>query len=288
MKVTKDNYSPLVTVAMVTYNSEKYVRTAIDSVLASSYTNFELIISDDCSTDNTWIIISEYKDSRIKASQNNPNIREYNNRNKCIDLANGKYIIFIDGDDYIYPHGLEHMVKHMEEHPDCAMGLSRPYDARYIYPVQISPHEALINHFCGKSTLNLALVRNFFKTDILKTEFRFPEKYIAGDHYLRIHIAAKYPSLLIYDGLVHWRLHDTQASQIFSYSIQGILESWEMDQKVLDNENIPLNKKEVIQCKNALKRKINKLALRRLLKLQFLNAIKLIFLKDSIKKRIID
>jgi len=59
--------TPDVTVAMVTYNSGKYVGVAIESVLSSSYTNFELIISDDASGDNTWDIISSYNDARIRA-----------------------------------------------------------------------------------------------------------------------------------------------------------------------------------------------------------------------------
>ena len=94
---------PLFTVATITYNSSRWVRQAIESVLASSYTDFEYIISDDCSTDDTWDIIQEYKDGRIKAWRNQTNIGEYPNRNIVLRQAKGKYFLFIDGDDLTYP-----------------------------------------------------------------------------------------------------------------------------------------------------------------------------------------
>src|SRR5438105_4541179 len=100
------NEWPLVTVITVTYNSAAYVRDAIESVLAQTYDNIEYIIGDDYSTDNTWQIIREYKDERIRAYRNEKNLGEYPNRNKAISLATGKYLIFIDGDDILYPHGI--------------------------------------------------------------------------------------------------------------------------------------------------------------------------------------
>lgn len=267
--------SPLVTVAMVTYNSAKYLGMAIDSVLSSSYTNFELIISDDCSTDNTWDIIREYKDQRIRASRNETNLREYPNRNKCIDLAKGEFIIFIDGDDYIYPHGLEHFVKLMLNNPECAMGLSRPYDARYIYPIKLSPQESIKNHFLSTSTLNLALVRNIFITEVLKKEIKFPTKFIAGDHYLRLQLATKYPCLLIYDGLVHWRLHENQASQQFNTQIHGILENWKIENDILNHKDVPLSKKELRLSKKRKYIRLRTEIIKQLMKVNFVNAFKL-------------
>ena len=92
---------PLVSVITVTYNSEAYVRDAIESILASSYVNFELLIQDDQSVDSTWTIIGEYKDTRIKAVRNEVNIGEYPNRNRALERVTGKYVLFIDGDDMI-------------------------------------------------------------------------------------------------------------------------------------------------------------------------------------------
>ena len=89
---------PLVTVITVTYNSSLYIRDAIESVLTQPYPNFEYIIADDCSTDNTWDIINEYKDSRIKKYRNETNLKEYPNRNKAVTMASGDYVVFVDGE----------------------------------------------------------------------------------------------------------------------------------------------------------------------------------------------
>src|ERR1039458_6787046 len=100
--------NPKVTVAMVTFNSAKYVAQAIESILAQDFSSFELLICDDCSTDQTWAIIQGYVDTRIRAIRNDKNIGEYANRNQALFRAEGKYLIFIDGDDYLYPHCLGH------------------------------------------------------------------------------------------------------------------------------------------------------------------------------------
>ena len=113
--------APLVTIITVTYNSSKYVRDAIEGVLAQTYTNIEYIIGDDCSTDDTWSIIREYKDPRIKAYRNETNLGEYPNRNKAILMSTGEYLLFIDGDDYIYPHGLSYYVDLITKYPQAAI-----------------------------------------------------------------------------------------------------------------------------------------------------------------------
>lgn len=67
---------PLVTVITVAYNSSAYLRVAIESVLAQSYANIEYIICDDYSTDDTWDIICEYTDARIRAYRNEKNLTD--------------------------------------------------------------------------------------------------------------------------------------------------------------------------------------------------------------------
>ncbi len=94
-------------VITVSYNSARFIGHTINSVLNQTYKNFEYIILDDNSTDSTWQIIEGFKDERINAYRNPNNLGEYQNRNKAIEIASGKYIIFIDGDDYMYWNALE-------------------------------------------------------------------------------------------------------------------------------------------------------------------------------------
>ena len=99
---------PLISVIITTYNRERYIKEAIQSVLTSTFKDYELIISDNCSTDRTVSIIKEFllKDHRIKLYTNKENLGEYSNRILAASYASGKYIKYLDADDIIYPNSL--------------------------------------------------------------------------------------------------------------------------------------------------------------------------------------
>lgn len=109
--------TPIVSVCIPSYNSEKYIYFAIDSVLQQQYQNFELIITDDCSTDNTVKIILSYNDERIKFYQNKVNLGPEKNWNSLLNKAKGKYIKLLCDDDVLYPDCLIKQINVLE-HPD--------------------------------------------------------------------------------------------------------------------------------------------------------------------------
>ena len=94
---------------MTTYNGEKYLREQIDSILAQTINDFELIICDDCSTDSTWNILSSYSsiDPRIKIYRNEKNLGYMKNFEKAMGLCKGEYIALSDQDDIWMPNHLE-------------------------------------------------------------------------------------------------------------------------------------------------------------------------------------
>lgn len=108
---------PLVSIITPLYNSEKYIAETIESVLAQTYSNWEMIIVDDCSKDNSTKIVEEYqkKDRRIKLYRNEINKGVSYTRNRAIDLSQGKYIAFLDSDDLWKKEKLEKQIKFMEE-----------------------------------------------------------------------------------------------------------------------------------------------------------------------------
>ena len=112
-----------VSVLTPVYNTEKYVRQAIESILNQTFKDFEYIIVDDCSTDRTWEIVQEYakRDSRIKLYRNEKNLYIAANRNVCLSKANGKYIVWQDADDISMPQRIEKQFKFMEEHPEVGI-----------------------------------------------------------------------------------------------------------------------------------------------------------------------
>ncbi len=111
-------YLHMVSVLMPVYNAAKYIREAIDSILNQTFTDFEFLIINDGSTDNTADIVNEYKDPRIKLVSNDSNCGLIYTLNKGIDLAQGKYIARMDADDICAPQRLEMQVGYLEKNPD--------------------------------------------------------------------------------------------------------------------------------------------------------------------------
>ena len=107
----------LVSVIIPTYNSEKYIDETLNSVLAQTYREFEIIIIDDCSKDNTWEIIKEYekKYNNIVCLKQERNKGVAEARNRGINKATGRYIAFLDSDDLWYKEKLEEQLKFMKE-----------------------------------------------------------------------------------------------------------------------------------------------------------------------------
>ena len=105
--------NPLVSIIMPAYNSEKYIDEAIQSVIEQTYLNWELLITDDGSTDKTTEIIKTFTDSRIVLYQQENN-GVSSARNKSLDVAKGKYITFLDADDLLPPLSLEARVNYLE------------------------------------------------------------------------------------------------------------------------------------------------------------------------------
>ena len=89
----------LVSIIMPNYNSGKYISESIESVLAQTYENWELIVVDDCSSDDSIEVIKSYSDPRIKLIQNEKNSGAAISRNNAIAVASGEFIAFLDSDD---------------------------------------------------------------------------------------------------------------------------------------------------------------------------------------------
>lgn len=103
----------MISIVTPTHNCEKYISKTIESILNQTYKDFELIIIDDFSSDGTLQIINSYKDPRIKIIKNKKNMGAAYCRNKGIELSNGDYIAFLDGDDIWDPLKLEKQLKFM-------------------------------------------------------------------------------------------------------------------------------------------------------------------------------
>lgn len=127
VKETNPDYfkdPPLVSICIPTYNRADMVGMAIESALAQSYPNIEVIVVDNASTDSTALNVSRFNDSRLKYEKNSRNLGLFGNFNRCIELAKGKYIHILHSDDFIGPDFTKTCVRVMEANPHIAMTFS--------------------------------------------------------------------------------------------------------------------------------------------------------------------
>lgn len=211
--MTKSNM-PLVSVLMTAYNREKYIAEAIESVLASNYTNFELIIVDDCSNDRTLEITKEFalKDERISFYKNETNLGDYPNRNKAVQYAKGKYIKYCDSDDKLFDWTLDYCVKMMEKYPDAGLGiLNLNKDIKQEY---LRPADAINMNFFQKEILSIGPSGTILRRDAFeKVGYYKPDYGPASDMYFNLKMAAAFPIVLLDKVFFFYRVHAGQQIQ---------------------------------------------------------------------------
>lgn len=204
---------PTVSVLVTSYNRSAYLEESVDSILASTYQDCEIVIVDDCSTDNSLDVATKLaaRDTRIRVYANESNLGDYNNRNKAASFAGGKYLKYLDADDTIYSHSLGLMVTALEEFPDAALALSQNViDPESPYPHCLSPAEAFERHFLGRSPIGVGPSAAIIRRSAFEQVGGFSGRRHVGDTELWLRLAEKWPIVLLPPALVWWRRHDEQ------------------------------------------------------------------------------
>jgi glycosyltransferase involved in cell wall biosynthesis len=112
--------SPFFSIVIPSYNRSKLIQGTLDSVLAQTFTDFEVWIVDNCSTDDTAAVVDTYcqRDARIQFVQNDQNYDRSYSRNRGIELSRGQYISLLDSDDFLLPSCLEDAYQFIQKNPD--------------------------------------------------------------------------------------------------------------------------------------------------------------------------
>lgn len=172
MNIEKKTAFPLVSVITPAYNAEPFIRETIESVLAQSVSDWELIVIDDGSTDNTQKIVAEYAktDARIRLVLNEKNMGVARTRNHGLDLFQGKYVAFLDSDDYWEHQMLEKMVARAQKTGAdiiyCSYALvdesGRKVCNDFIVPPQTTFRESIVRSVitCSTVLITADLARN--------------------------------------------------------------------------------------------------------------------------------
>ena len=205
--------APRVSVLMTAYNRASFIASSIESVLAQTFTDFELVIVDDCSTDGTLDIARRYErlDSRVHLSVNPRNLGDYGNRNHAATLARAPLFKYHDSDDLMYPHCLDVMVSMMLSEPRASFGLSRaamwPGGA---CPMLLTPRMAYQREFLGAGLFMCGPAGAMFRTDAFRRLGGFVDAGAPSDQLFWMRACTTEHVLLLPADLFWYRLHPAQ------------------------------------------------------------------------------
>jgi glycosyltransferase involved in cell wall biosynthesis len=263
---------PFVSVLMTCYNREQFIAEAIESVLASTYTKFQLIIVDDASTDNTVEIANAYarKDNRISLYINSKNLGDYPNRNRAASYATGKYLKYVDSDDLLFPESISVMVKMMEECPEAGLGIcdfcAKKPEA---YPLVLTAREAYSFHYHRRPIFFASPGQVIFCNEAFHAVGGFPEKRMVGDFEMWHKMALHFPLLLLPSNLYWVRQHVGQEVMLQN---KYILDYERIKVNYLLGKNTPFSRKEAFTIFRKRQYTVLKIFIRKLSAFQFAEA----------------
>ena len=178
---------PVVSIIIPIFNQEKYLRECLESIRLQSFHDFEAIMVDDGSTDNSCLIYEEYaKDDYRFVLCRKTNSGVSSTRNVGIDIARGKYVLFVDADDKLPHDAIENHLKHYSENIDLTTGSMILFskDNQEVYKIAVSAHETVSTDKClydftpnGEADWQRYMVNRMMRMSIIKeNNLRFNEK----------------------------------------------------------------------------------------------------------------
>ncbi len=271
--------NPLISILTTLYNREKYIADCIESVLSSSFQDWEMIIVDDQSSDRSVEIAQQFasQDARIKVYVNEKNLGDYPNRNQAASYAKGKYLKYIDADDTIYPHGLEIMVSAMERNPEAVLGsqcVIREY--KVPYPFLLQKETLFKEYFFGHNFFSSGPTGTIIRKDIFEKVGGYSGTRFVGDTELWTKMAFEGPVVFFQPALIWWRTHEDQETNHEKKHEKELLSNkHQLFKDILSNPLLPLKENQRGQIIKKYKQTSFKEGLSALLK--YRNMVKCVF-----------
>lgn len=210
---------PIVTVLLPVYNGEQYLKDAIDSILAQSYSNFVFLIINDGSSDRSEEIILSYTDSRIQYLNNEQNLGLISTLNKGLQLVNTKYVARMDADDISLPQRLEKQVAFLESHPEVGIlgTWSQSFGERNNH---IAKYQAEHESIRYKQLYQIQLVHPtcMMRMDVLKSlPFVYDKNYTHAEDYELFTRLSHVTKLANLQEVLHlYRKHSSAVSSVYN------------------------------------------------------------------------
>jgi glycosyltransferase involved in cell wall biosynthesis len=239
-------HAPLVSVLMTAFNRERYIAAAIQSVLVQTFDDFELVIVDDGSRDQTVTIAREYArtDARIRVSVNERNLGDYRNRNHAASLARGRFLKYHDSDDIMYPHCLAAMAPALLAEPRAGFALSTAgFWPGGACPMLLTPRMCYQREFLGSGMFNGGPASALFRREMFEALGGFGAFGAASDYIFWIEACASYAVLLVPGNLFWYRQHPGQELQSAA-AARDYARTPQHAWRALSSPNCPLDSRE--------------------------------------------
>jgi glycosyltransferase involved in cell wall biosynthesis len=220
---------PLVSVIINVLNGAATLPEAVDSVLTQTFSDWELIVWDDCSTDGSGEILSGYVDGRIRYVRSEEQVALGKARQRAIELARGEWVAFLDQDDIWLPHKLERQLALARDKSDIALlygrtvrfypgGAERDYDQAHEYT--FLPEGDIFEELFSNSCF-IAMSSAVFRRSALREIGGIPDSItIIPDYYLYTAIARRFPAAALQEVVCRYRMHEGNTSRVTAMEVQ--------------------------------------------------------------------
>jgi glycosyltransferase involved in cell wall biosynthesis len=247
-RLTTSN-SPLLSVCVPVYNGERYLEESLNSVLSQDFTAFELVVVDDCSTDESAAIIAHCKDHRLRTCFNEQRLGLVGNWNRCLELSRGRFVTLFHQDDVMQPHNLKRKVELLERCPKAGMAFSdvkitgadgRVQTDHWFCSMEpnsdkiISGMDFFVRLILGFNLVccSSVIVRKECFTRLGTFDPRLP---FTADWEMWLRIALHFDVAYLETPLVHYRLHDSNETRSFT-GIRELEQEFRAKRIALDRE----------------------------------------------------
>lgn len=234
------------------YNVEKYIEKCINSILEQDYTNYEIIVVDDCSTDNTLNILKRYKEIKILSTPKNS--RQGVARNIGLNNCTGDYILFADADDSLYDKKvIGNIAKTINNNnnPDIVYMGMEMYGKRE--KILMPNEENCKKEYRLAENPFINVISICWKNELIqKNGIRFPEKIRYEDVYFAF-LGIEKANTYAYTDLIYYKYYNREDSTTTNYSLEQVIDTIKLIEKmfelfdVIDKENIPYLKARINQ-----------------------------------------
>lgn len=211
---------PRITVCLPTYNRARYLVQCLGSILAQTFRDFEVIVSDNCSTDATPEVVGTFNDPRIRYVRNARNIGVFPNMNQCLDLARGEYVCILHDDDLYAPRFLEREAGMLDTHPTVGFVHCAAYEidtegrrsrVAWAYDVDCvrGGKQEFLRYLGGH---NVCCSTVMARRDLYRATGGFDSSYLCSDFLMWLRLSLAADVAYIAEPLAAMRVHDSTLS----------------------------------------------------------------------------